>query len=392
MSDLPTTLDPYDLWMTSVGVDARRAYYDDRLWGKLACIAIGVIDWWLPMLSRRLVSARARVYPITLAQWVLMQPAADNGDELLDAMLDCAAADEPSSVSWGLGFPWMSKNGLYGPETPFVTHTPYMMEALLHVATFPGCRERALAVFDKTMGFLDGLNVMFESEEELALSYAPVEEPRIVVNANAYAAWAYAMHLRRALDRGDERAAQRIESRIRKIVRWVIARQHANGAWDYYADTATGNFIDCFHTCFIVKNLHKASSVLENLEGVDRAIEAGVGFLAGAFHDRAKGLARRFVVRDIKDPYVWDLYDQAELLGVYLDVGRVSEATALAERATDVFFRKGHWYSRIDVLGRPWGRGFLRWGIMPFLYERQRLEHLSESKETCVEYSDRRNG
>ena len=57
---------------------------------------------------------------------------------LLEALVTCAAQEDETSISWGLGFPWMSKNGLYGSELPFITHTPYAMEALLHLRKLGG--------------------------------------------------------------------------------------------------------------------------------------------------------------------------------------------------------------------------------------------------------------
>jgi len=269
----------------------------------------------------------------------------------------------------------MSKNGLYGPEVPFVTHTPYVMEALLEIAGQPDLHDEAMALFHGTWAFLESLKVMYKGTDDLALSYAPVEEPRIVVNANAYAAFAYALHA----VHGREAVGERARDKARRLVNWVVRQQEQDGSWFYYADREPGNFIDCFHSCFVVKNLLKVKRLLPDLaDVVDSAATRGWDYIASNLFDERAGLCRRFAVRAQRDPFRWDLYDQAEYLGLLVDFGELEQAEAFARRV-EARFRKGkHWYCRIDFLGRRWGRDFLRWGIVPFWYHRARLRRALE--------------
>lgn len=370
--------DPYDLWSSKVGVIAKSGYYTGKRWGKTAAVCLSVLDWLFPRLGRYFAVAHPRKYPIVLAHEILRchEESAhvefNPGDMLVAVLAVDVSAGKGMSRAWGLGFPWMSKNGLYGPEIPFVTHTPYVMEALLKLATLPNCHNEAMVVFNDTWKFLESLKVMHESDSDLALSYAPIDEPRMVVNANSYAAFAYALHA----VHGKEGLRETARIKCEKLVRWVVKQQGADGSWFYYADKDPGNFIDCFHSCFVVKNLLKVSKLLPDLSAlVQPSTYSGWAYIKSAFYDGDIGLCRRFAVRAQRDPFRWDLYDQAEYMGLLVDFGLLAEASAFAERVEKKFCKKDHWYCRIDIFGRRWGKDFLRWGIVPFWYHSARLNN-----------------
>ncbi len=379
------SFDPYDLWATPRGVAARRAYYQGRLKGKIAAVAIALADLVAPILIRKVLRIRPRAYPILSAhecmRLLLIAQEAISPD-IVEELRSLAVNPTSDNLAWGLGFPWMSKNGLYGPEVPFVTHTPYVMEALLALAErSPGLHGEAMAAFQGTWDFLEALKVMRADERVLALSYAPVDEPRIVVNANAYAAFAYAMH---AVHGQADIRASAVE-KVTRLLSWVVRQQRNDGSWYYYADQEPGNFIDGFHSCFVVKNLFKVKQLMPELAGVlDDPIKRGFGFIRSNLYDSQVGLSRRFTVRSHRDPYCWDLYDQAEYLGLLLDFGLLDEAQVFAERVEQRFVKDGHWYCRIDVFGRRWGRDFFRWGIAPFEYQQERLRRGVEEMSKCA--------
>lgn len=385
-------LDPYDPWMTAAGVKIKDWFYQGKLQGKGFAVLVAVADWLAPKVSRSLMGATPKYYPITVAQWISAQhhlKQLTHPKEAYELLMQTATPEGgPFVRAWGLGFPWMSKNGLYADNVPFVTHTPYAMDALLKLATYPEVAPLAQARFDETLQFLDSLLVMHETDEHLVLSYAPIEEPRMVVNANSYAAWSYALHAQglasenEAGNLSDTSApttdSMRARQRAIKLTRWVLAQQNADGSWHYYADRDPGNFIDCFHSCFVLKNLLKVCALIPELDGeIQQAVSQGISYIDKDFLDNKTGLVKRFVERDIKDPFVWDLYDQAEYLGVLLDLGRVDEAKSLHHRVHKHFSREGRWYARSDFLGRLWGERFYRWGIVPYYYQWARLQSLT---------------
>ena len=214
---------------------------------------------------------------------------------------------------------------------------------------------------------------MNESSKELALSYAPVSEPRIVVNANTYAAFAYSLHA----VYGKNEVRQKAFDKSLQLIRWVVRQQRQDGSWMYYADQKSGNFIDCFHSCFVIKNLLKVINLIPESEKLlKHSVEQGTSYIRNTFYENNQGLCRRFALRDIKDPFKYDMYDQAEYLGLLVDFGLWDEARALKNHVESKFKKGNDWYCRIDIFGRRWGKNFLRWGIVPFWYHRSRLERL----------------
>lgn len=388
-SSINKTFDPYDLWSTSIGVTARQLYYQGNKKGVVFAALLGFMDWWLPVISRWAFGAKPRHYPIVIAHNVLrfhLQNKLSNINSSGFLQLLRSVAVDPAGTNgvwaWGLGFPWMSKNGLYPPNIPFITHTPYVMEALIHLADCPEIKNEAISMFAGTWLFLESLKLMHEGDNEIALSYAPVEEPRIVVNANSYASFAYALHASYGMS-GIKSIAK--EKAI-KLAQWVVNQQQPNGSWYYYADREDGNFIDCFHTCFVIKNLIKTKNIIsESSYIVNKSIQKGWDFVREYFFDNRKGLCKRFVDRDTHDPYPWDIYDQAEYLGLLIDFGLLKEASDFRARVVERFSQGGDWWCRIDIFGRRWGKNYDRWGITPFLYNSDRLDlTLGQGRQSCA--------
>ncbi len=375
-----SSYDPYDLWSTNLGVYIKRKYYADEFLGKMAAICIGIFDWLLPIFSRKILKTGKRYYPIVVAQGVQIlslsgELSNNNAAELLDQLKSISS--DPSGVNgwtWGLGFPWMSKNGLYPESLPFITHTPYVMEALLELSKYSVVSEESMNMFDNTRGFLEDLLVMYEANDQLALSYAPVDEPRMVINANTYAALAYALHA----VHGQAEYKEIAKAKVQLLLNWIVLQQQVDGSWYYYADNDSGNFIDCFHSCFIIKNLLKVKKLLNlNDSTLDNTINKGWLFIRQNFYDENNGLCKRFVERDIKDPFVWDLYDQAEYLGLLIDFGLKNEAQEFYEYTKVKFSSHNKLFSRIDLFNRKWGKSFKRWGIVPFMYYENQMKMLS---------------
>ncbi|MFQ5718345.1 MAG: hypothetical protein ACE5IK_02240 [Acidobacteriota bacterium] len=327
---------------------------------------------------RRITRIRPSVFPIVEAHEILLRVC--RGDPITDCEIDrieqlaAQGAGPAGHRGWGLGMPWMSKNGLYRRDVPLVTHTLYVMEALLALGRIRELRDRANRMFLDTWGFLKSLKVMHESESDMAVSYAPVAEPRIVVNANAYAAYGYALHSRHGAKDRKETAFVKASA----LARWVVRQQRPDGEWWYYADRDHGNFVDGFHSCFVIKNLLKAQQNVPELRCIaEEAIRKGWQFLKKAALDKDQGLCRRILMGESHQPYRWDLYDQAEFLGLLVDFAEIDEATRFARRVRNLFRRNDHWYCRIDFLGRRWGKDFDRWGILPFLYHESRISAIS---------------
>jgi hypothetical protein len=229
-------------------------------------------------------------------------------------------------------------------------------------------------MFRATWRFLESLKVMDETVDMLSLSYGPVDEPRPVVNANTYASFAFALHAA-----NNEQKHNIALDKTLRIARWVVNQQRSDGSWTYFADDLPGNFIDGFHSCLVLRNLRKVAKIVPSArEIVEKAINKGWTFLRACAFDKHNGMLKRFVVRDFHDPYAWDIYDQAEYLGLLIDFGEIEEAVRFRSHIINQFSNGTDWWCRIDILGRRWGRNFLRWGIVPFWFHSARLDNALE--------------
>lgn len=357
--------DPYDIWATKYLGKLKKSWSKGSFVARIIIPIVGLIELLVPVLFRRIIGLRKNSYPHVEAMMLSISKE-QCGDKLLHYFKESRI----SGSGWGLPFAWYSKNGVYGANTPYVTNTPYVMEALLNLAALPNYRREAMVLFDETWCFLESLKVMYESENELALSYSPIDEPRIVVNANSYASFAYALH---ALYGKDELRVV-AKSKCERIVRWLVQQQAADGSWLYYADNESGNFIDCFHSCFVLKNLLKINKLIPAFSDFILPVaNIGWSFIGRELYDADAGLCRRFAIRAQRDPFRWDLYDQAEYLGLLVDFGRIEEAESFVACVENKFRKDKHWYCRIDILNRRWGKDFYRWGIVPFLYQKHRM-------------------
>jgi len=360
--------DPYDIWSLPALGDKKSKWTNGQKKSAMLIPIIGLLEIFAPSHLRKYLGVKPHEFAHIEA--MRHQTGEISAHEALGIFKQSRVLD----VAWGLPFAWFSKNGIYSANTPYVTNTPYVMEALIGIAQTAELKNEAERLFEETWKFLESLEVMHISETELALSYAPIHEPRMVVNANSYAAFAYALHAVHGREEVRALASQRAEH----LIGWIVAQQQADGSWPYYADNAPGNFIDGFHSCFVIKNLLKIKYLLPNLSPkISPPVDAGWSYIKSHIYDSQNNLCRRFSQPSHRDPFRWDLYDQAEYLGLLIDFEMLDEAQNFASHVESRFTNNGNWFCRIDILGRPWGKGFLRWGIVPFLYQKHRLQQFN---------------
>lgn len=359
--------DPYDIWsLPALGKIKTKWTSGHRLFA-LSVPLIGAMEMIAPNYFRKILGVKPHIFAHIAAMRYFSDALPPR------EALEIFKATRVQESAWGLPFAWFSKNGAYSANTPYVTNTPYVMEALVSLSQKSDFQVEAKSLFWETWDFLESLEIMYSTNTQLALSYAPVHEPRKVVNANSYAALAYALHSVHGQERVRDLAADYAE----RLVNWILDQQQPEGNWFYYADNAPGNFIDGFHSCFIVKNLLKTQKLLPHLVAKTQpAINKGWEYIRKNIYDSKHNLCQRYSQRSHRDPFRWDLYDQAEYLGLLVDFALYDEAREFISNVELRFFKDGHWYCRIDILGRRWGKDFLRWGVAPYLYHKHRMQLL----------------
>lgn len=364
------TYDPYDLWKTRLGLWLRKCYYRR---GKVAIPLVApfyLLDFYAPRLIRAFM--KPQEYPIVRAMGALtaLNLYGITSREVFLKSASCSVTwliNNKSSgyhgACWGLNFPWETKNRYYSPQTPFVTHTPYCVEALLRYHDVTQDAE-SLDVALSAVGFLkEDLAVLWADGSGTAVGYGPGQEERIVINANAYAMMLYGLLATRMPDRRDE-----LLGRAARIYTFVASCQRDDGSWLYYHDNGSGNFIDCFHTCFILKNIVKYGRYSGS--DVGPILVRGLENLEDTFVDDRTYLARRFSLKANPSLVKYDLYDQAELLNVYLLTGQQKRADQLYAAIYEHFYRPadGSFGCSIDIFGMLNTMTYLRWPLMPLMY------------------------
>src|ERR1017187_1308816 len=208
---------------------------------------------------------------------------------------------------WGYPFDWVTRNGVLKAHTPFITTTPYVFEAFMHVQKLQPLAEwkdimaspvRYATTDIKEQPFSGGGNTC---------SYMPGGEFN-VVNASAYRA---TMLVSAAKFFGNDEWLKIAAGNVD----FVLAAQNADGSWPYAKD-GVRDFVDHFHTCFVMKALAKIY-LLNGGERIFAALAKGVDYyLKNLFGE--DGMPRPFSKAPRLTVYKCELYDCAECINLCL--------------------------------------------------------------------------
>lgn len=374
------TYDPYDLWKTNLGQWLKKLYYG---YGKITIPIVApffLLDAYAPRIIRSFVPPQE--FPTVRALAVLSSlnfytiSGNQNYIDLASASVKWLIDNQSPGyhgACWGLNMPWMTKTGYYPPTMPFITHTPYCFEALMKYSEITqDCQ--ALDVALSSLGFLEkDIVPLLDSSDELALSYGPRNEGRIVINANAYAVMMYSL-LANKLDN----QKKYLMLKANRIFNFIKRRQNEDGSWYYYDDKKNGNFIDCFHSCFVLKNIIKYGKYAE--VNVEEIVNKGIDYILNNLLDIERLLVQRFSVAANPSLVKFDLYDQAELLNVLCLSGRIDYAKKIHQSIWTNFYipSKNTFGSQIDIFGRLNTMEYLRWAVMPAIYTLSEHRNLLE--------------
>jgi hypothetical protein len=363
-----STPDPYDVWKTPLGFRVKDLFNQNRKLGLLPAAVLTLFDTYINNKTRWFY--RQQEYPVVraLAAQSLLnaykhtpEPKVLNYVQIHLDWLIGHPCKGLQGMGWGLNFDYaVDGRFTYTANTPFTTMTPYVLEALVQYQTIIN-DNRYLPAIHAIGDFFDlDTQVMDSGNNWEAISYTNNRD-RIVINASSYALYAYALLLKIT---PEKRAEERI-SRAHRLYRFVMQHQQENGSWLYSPE---GNsFIDCFHSCIVVKNLVKAGKILD-LPDVDAVSKRGWDYIKSSMYDTDKGLFQRFAVSNKPGLVKYDLYDNAETL----ILARLFNDTVFAEKlsaATKKSFVKDNGiFSQIDYFGLPHNCNTLRWAVVPYLY------------------------
>jgi hypothetical protein len=212
-----------------------------------------------------------------------------------------------SHYCWGYPFNWETLRGTIREGTPLITTVPYVYEAFKEVWEIDGSDKWFQIMKSIAEHAFEDYKDFPTSSSASTCSYTPDPEQSVaVVNANAYRAF---LLTSAAHDFSEERYWKVAERNLN----FVLESQNDEGSW-YYAKDGKRNFVDHFHTCFVLKALTKIE-VLTSHSGCTEAIKRGVEYYTKNLFDES-GLPKPFSSRPRLTVYRRELYDYAESINL----------------------------------------------------------------------------
>jgi hypothetical protein len=360
--------DPYDVWMIDLGIKIKQVYNSNKLLGILPAAALTVWDNFLN--NDRRFFYKKQEYPTAraLAALTLLNIYEVNNEKEflrvaklhIDWLIENTCKGY-AGLCWGLGFKWAAGDDLdYNENTPFSTHTPYVLEALDKYIDLAADTTYTAAIESVFNFFEKDIKIMFEDETAMATSYGPAKD-RLVTNAVSYTMYAYAIFLKHL----PEKSAL-IKEKILKLYSFVESKQLPDGSWLYEPDSQD-SFIDCFHSCFVLKNIYKTDKIIP-LAGSELLLKTGYSYVKSEFYNSKTGLFKRFSLSNKPSIVKYDLYDNAEMLHLAVLLNDTDLVSSLSDNIRKAFVKSDAVYSVIDILNIKRNKNTLRWAVMPYLY------------------------
>lgn len=317
-----------------LGRRAKALYYRQRLPGMAVVAPMILCEAFIP--SGRRLFWKPQRFPIADAHYAMgfafLARAFDDPSHheravhFLD-VLDATRCPGYERHAWGYPFDWETRNGTLKALTPFITTVPYVYEAFREVYQIDKDeRWRRLMRSTADHALLDYRDVE-TAPGAASCAYSPApDDPGGVINASAYRA---SLLTTAAHDFADARysdAAQR-------NVNFVLGAQNADGSW-YYSIDGVRDFVDHFHTCFVLKGLVKVEAITGDRRCTE-AIERGVAhYVANLFDDERR--PRPFSRAPRLTVYRHELYDYAECINLAVLLrGRFPELDDILSRVVE---------------------------------------------------------
>jgi hypothetical protein len=307
-----TSLDHQTFFAGPVGGFAKAYYYRHPRLGLAAVAPMIFFEAFLPS-ARALFFHRVR-FPIADAHFAMgfaFLYEATNDHAFLERAthflkeLQRTRCPDFNEYCWGYPFDWVTRNGTIKKDTPLITTTPYVYEAFLHVWKLDPRDEWSEVLESIVRHAVTDIKDFKASENASSCSYSPYDKGG-VINAAAYRAFMLT-------------SASQVFSRAEywkiaeRNLNFVLENQNPDGSW-YYATDGVRDFVDHFHTCFVMKALAKIHS-LTGHEGCSAALLKGVKFYLANLFD-ADGLPRPFSKAPRLTVYKRELYDCAESINL----------------------------------------------------------------------------
>jgi len=309
-----TSYDHQSYFASGLGRSAKALYYRNPLLGTLAVSPMIFSEAFVP--SARSLFWKPQRFPIADAHYAMgfaflsrvlgAEQHHKRAVHFLEVLKEtrCPGFDH---YAWGYPFNWETRHGTLKEGTPMITSMPYIYEAFRQVYKLDG-NPRWLEIMQSiAQHALEDYQDFEFSPRASTCCYTPgPHNSSGVINASAYRAF---LLTQAALDFSE----QKYQKAAERNLNFVIESQNPNGSW-YYSMDNVRDFVDHFHTCFVLKALAKIEQ-LTNSSHCRNAIERGVSYYVENLFD-SNGLPKPFSKPPRLTVYRRELYDYAECINV----------------------------------------------------------------------------
>ncbi len=298
----------------TTGRAAKRLYYDSKLLGTAAVAPMIFLEAFFPS-ARRFFHHPTR-FPIADAHYAMgfafLYQATGDPSQLENAIhflteLKKSRCQQFKEYSWGYPFDWVTRNGVLKEQTPLITTTPYAYEAFLQVFKLDRRDEWKPILESIARHASVDIKDFKTSEKASSCSYTPYDRGG-VINAAAYRAFLLTSASLLSSNDNFWKIAER-------NLNFVLENQNPDGSW-FYAVDGVRDFVDHYHTCFVMKALAKIHA-LTGHPATLKAVGKGVDYYLGNLFD-ADGLPKPFSRAPRLTVYKRELYDCAECINLCL--------------------------------------------------------------------------
>lgn len=322
-----------------LGRSAKALYYKKPLLGTLAVSPMIFSEAFVPS-ARRLFWMPQR-FPIADAHYAMAfaflaeaygpEPHLQRAVHFLEVLKKTRSTGF-RHYTWGYPFDWETRNGTLKKGTPMITSVPYVYEAFRQVHQLDGDPQWLEVMRSIAEHALEDYQDFEVSAKASTCCYSPgPKNSSGVINASAYRAF---LLTRAAIDFSEDKYRKVAERNLN----FVLESQNANGSW-YYSIDNVRDFVDHFHTCFVLKALAKIERLSASRDN-RTAIERGVHYYVNNLFD-GSGLPKPFSKPPRLTVYKRELYDYAECINLaVLLAGQFPELERILSLVlTDLFKR-----------------------------------------------------
>ncbi len=309
-----TSWDHQSFYAGPFGSRAKGLYYQNKLLGTLAVSPMVFSEAFFPV-ARRLFHKRIRLaiadahYAMGFAFLAEVSGTEKNLERARHFLgeLKKSRCEKFSEYAWGYPFDWVWRGGIIHAQTPLITTTPYVFEAFWQVEKLQPRDEWKQILESMVRHATTDIKDFPYPGGGMTCSYTPYDTGG-VVNSAAYRA---GMLARAAKFFGRDDLFKIISGNVD----FVLAAQNADGSWPYAKD-GIRDFVDHFHTCFVMKALAKVYFVTGEKKILD-ALKRGVDYYQKNLFSE-DGMPRPFSKAPRLTVYKCELYDCAECINLCL--------------------------------------------------------------------------